>query len=96
VSAITWSRQARDDLDEIWLYVALDSMDAADRLIDRLTDAVRPLQSFPTMGMARPEFAQDVRAVVSGNYVIFYRMTPRGVRIDRVMDGRRDITAEDF
>ncbi|HWA63486.1 MAG TPA: type II toxin-antitoxin system RelE/ParE family toxin [Caulobacteraceae bacterium] len=93
---LVWSAQARTDLDEIWLYVAQDRIDAADRLIDRLVDAVRPLADFPRMGMSRSELAPDLRAITNGAYVIFYRALSGGVRVERVLHGRRDITAEAF
>jgi len=61
-----------------------------------LVDAVRLLEDFPLMGVARPELAEGLRAVRSGSYILFYRPTSRGVRIERVLHGRRDITADYF
>jgi plasmid stabilization system protein ParE len=38
---------ARDDLDEIWDYIAADDPDAADRVITEILDAIRAVVSFP-------------------------------------------------
>ena len=32
------SRPAKNDLDEIWLYIAQDNLEAADRFVDSITD----------------------------------------------------------
>ena len=37
--------RAREDLDEIWLYIAHDNMDAADHLIDALAAALAEIYS---------------------------------------------------
>ena len=42
--------EALADLDEIWEYIALDSLDAADRVIADFLTATRNLVSFPGMG----------------------------------------------
>jgi plasmid stabilization system protein ParE len=38
---------ARDDLDEIWEYIAADNPDAADRVITEILDAIRAVMPFP-------------------------------------------------
>jgi plasmid stabilization system protein ParE len=37
---------ARDDLDEIWDYIAADNPDAADRVITEILDAMRAVVPF--------------------------------------------------
>lgn len=85
--------QAEQDLDEIWLAIAEDHPDAADRMIDRITDAIILLAGQPLMGRERPELAPNLRSFPVGNYVIFYRPTTDGVGIARVLHGSRDIDA---
>ncbi len=83
--------QAEQDLDEIWLTIAEDSPDAADRMIDRLTDSFMLLAGQPLMGRERPELVPNLRSFPVGSYVIFYRPAPDGVAIARVLHGSRDI-----
>ena len=47
---IVRSKPARDDLRGIWLYIAQESMDAADRLLDRIDRTVRMLAESPAYG----------------------------------------------
>jgi len=47
--------EALRDLDEIWEYIALDNLDAADRVIAEILVAVRDLASFPAVGHRRPD-----------------------------------------
>ena len=41
---------ARDDLDEIWDYIATDNPDAADRVITEVLEAIRAVVPFPHSG----------------------------------------------
>ncbi len=63
---------ARRDLLAIWDHIAADSIEAADRLSDKLFDAFRQLQLFPESGRARPELAgeRDLRFWHVGEYQI--------------------------
>lgn len=46
---------ARQDLLDIWDHIALDNIDAADRLAEDLQDAMKKLASVPAMGHFRDE-----------------------------------------
>ena len=51
MSRLRLSRKARADLDEIWLYLARQqSLEAADHLIDSITERFSLLASTPDMG----------------------------------------------
>lgn len=43
------------DLEEIWDFVAADSMDAAGHLLEEIRDAIQHLVSFPESGHSRPD-----------------------------------------
>jgi len=47
--------EAYSDLTEIWEYVAADNLDAADRLIDEIREAMESLVHFPHQGHTRPD-----------------------------------------
>jgi len=49
---------ADQDLDEIWEYVALDSVDAADRLLAELSEEFEQVAQTPGMGRKREDLTQ--------------------------------------
>ena len=56
-------------------------------------DAVDQLKSFTEMGTPLSSIADvrtDYRFIVSGNYMMFYRVQGNDVYIDRVLYGRSD------
>ena len=85
------SRQARSDLDDIWLYIASDNTNAADRFIDKLLAKFQTLATKPGVGRTRYELGESVRSFPVGNYVIFYRAMQDGIDVVRVLSGFRDI-----
>ena len=92
---IHYSPESRRDLDDIWDYIVseLQNRSAAERVIDRIMDAVDPLKNFAEMGTPISSIADvgtDYRFLVSGNYMVFYRVQGNDVYIDRVLYGRSD------
>jgi toxin ParE1/3/4 len=87
------TEQARQDLDEIWLYIAEDNPTAADHFLDILYEKFVLVAGQPLLGRLRPELAPNLRSLPVGNYVIFYRSTHDGIELGRVLHGVRDMTA---
>jgi len=85
------TRRARQDLIEIWRYVAHDDAEAADRLLDRIDISCAHLAEAPALGPARDDIRPGLRYFVVDAYLIFYRATRDGVEIVRVVHGRRDL-----
>jgi toxin ParE1/3/4 len=83
--------QARTDLLEIWLYIAGDSVDAADRFLATVEQRLRTLADFPEMGERCERLAPSLRYFTAGRYVIFYRPVESGIQIIRVLSGARDV-----
>ena len=82
-------------MDDIWDYIVseLQNCSAAERVINRIMDAVDPLKNFAEMGTPLSSIADvgtDYRFHVSGNYMVFYRVQGSDVYIDRVLYGRSD------
>jgi toxin ParE1/3/4 len=84
------TRDAERDLDDIWIYIARDSTDAADRFVDDLTSRFPLLASAPRLGRTRDDIQRGLRSHTFGAYVIYYRQSRRGVSILRVVHGARD------
>ncbi len=91
--AIRRSPAAITDIDEIWLHIALDSPEAADRAVTRIAEAVSRLAEFPLSAPARPELSKDLRCLSVGAYRVFHRVDPDRVTIVRVIHAARDIGA---
>jgi antitoxin ParD1/3/4/toxin ParE1/3/4 len=86
------STGAELDLDEIWEYIALDSIHAADRWIGKLFDAFDALARTPGMGHKRKDLtAYSVLFWPVGEYLVLYRTRGERVEIVAVTQGARDI-----
>lgn len=92
---VHYSKESLRDMDNIWDYIVheLQNPSAAKRVLDKIMEAVHQLEAFPEMGpplSAIANEASDYRFLISGNYMIFYRLYGGDVYIDRVLYGRRD------
>jgi plasmid stabilization system protein ParE len=86
------SRRADRDVDRIWEVISRDSRTAADRVEDKLHEAMKLLGDHPGGWHVRPDVS-DLRyrfwSVYS--YVIAYRVEGNEVLIVRVIHGARDV-----
>jgi toxin ParE1/3/4 len=90
VSQYRVSEAASEDLDEIWLFIAQDDPDAADRFIRTILSRFPTLASMPYIGRHREELSARLRSFPVGNYVIFYRPIDDGIEVARILHGARD------
>jgi toxin ParE1/3/4 len=87
------SEDAQLDLEEIFLYWGdLVSLEAADRIVDSVTDRFWLLAEHPKAGKSASDIAPGVRCFPAGKYLIYYRNTNRGVDILHIFHGARDQT----
>lgn len=89
------SQEAQADLAEIKEYISkeLENPAAALSIVIKIIHGMRVLQSHALAGAPLSSVADvegDYRFLVSGNYLIFYRVANREVYVDRVLYGRRD------
>jgi plasmid stabilization system protein ParE len=92
MSGYALGADAEFDLDEIWEYIAADSVDAADRWIEKLFDAFEALARTPAMGHTREDLTPyPVLFWPVGAYLIIYRGQRGAVEIVAVTQGSRDI-----
>lgn len=92
MSAVVWSDAARDDLLDIYEYIAVDSPLNADRFIDKIQARANRLAAAPGVGRARPEFGVGIRSLAIGNYLLIYRVVRGSVQVARVISAHRDLT----
>ena len=85
---------ARNDLLQIWAYIADESSAAmADNFLSRIYGALEVVASAPYVGRERSEYRGSPRSIVVRPYVIFYEPLPEGdgVAIWRVLHGARQM-----
>ncbi len=92
MSGYVLGREAEQDLNETWDYIAEDSVDAANRLIARLFDAFEALARNPGMGHKREDLTNfPVLFWPVGDYLVIYRAEKNPMQIVAVVHGKRDI-----
>jgi toxin ParE1/3/4 len=91
VTQLRISPRAREDLLEIWSYVAEDSETNADGFIDKIHETMELLAGQPGLGRHREELAPGIQSFPVGRYIIFYRVVLPAIEIVRVLHGARDI-----
>ena len=78
---VSRTREAKSDVAEIWRYIAMRNMGAAERWLVGIDGKVKLLSAFPGIGPLRDDLAPDLRSYPVGNYIIFYRPVRSGVQI---------------
>ena len=91
MSNVTYSKLADRDLDEIWDYIAQDSIFQADRLWQRMKEKLEYLAKWQTIGRPRPEFTKGCRSFPFGNYCFYFRPTDSGIEVLRILHSARDL-----
>jgi plasmid stabilization system protein ParE len=82
--------EAYTDLEEIWDYIAADSLDAADRVREEIYDTIHSLADFPHTGHSRPDLtARPLRFQLVRDYVIAYAPDEKPLAVIAVLHGRR-------
>lgn len=80
------------DLEEIWEYIAADSVDAADWWAEELFAAFEMIARMPGLGHSRDDLtSHSVRFWTVGAHLIIYRAGKLPVEIVAVTQGSRDI-----
>jgi len=85
------SPTARQDLSDIFDYIARDKPIAAANWVAKIEQKCRVIAATPDFGESRPEYGSEIRSNVVGRYVIFYRAIDGGIEVARVIAGDRDI-----
>jgi len=92
VSRYVFTRPAESDLLELWEFIAKDDVDAADRVVGEIRDAISRLADMPRMGRLREDLADEsLRSWPVYSYLIFYRPDTSPLEVVRVVSGYRDL-----
>jgi toxin ParE1/3/4 len=94
--AISYSTNALADLDEIWDFVAKQSVLQANKLTLKFREKLQHIAENSLIGHPRPDLAPELRSYPVGRYVIFYRPTLFGIELIRLVHSARDLGDIDF
>jgi toxin ParE1/3/4 len=84
--------EADRDLDQIWVYIAENNFDAADRVGKEIQAEIQKLAAQPGMGHWHAELRDATHRVWKINsYLIIYRFDDAELVVLRVIHGARDI-----
>ena len=93
---------AKNDLVEIWRYIASDNENAATSVLKYIDHCCQNLGNLPQSGHQRDDLAPRLRCLPVGKsgwrsqYLVFYRKADNSVEIIRILEGHRNITPELF
>lgn len=88
------TNEARNDLDGVWLYIARDNPDTADRVENEIIESLYLLADQPLIGHKREDLtSREVRFWSVYSYMIVYDANTKPISIVRVLSGFQDITS---
>ena len=91
MAAVTFSPTSRHDLLDIGDTIAKDDRANARRFVAMLIEACQRIGSAPLGYVSREDLAPGLRMAALGRYVIFFRVLDGTVRIERVLQGTRNL-----
>jgi len=93
MSPYVLSAEALQDLQDIWDFIAVDNVRAADKLEDKFFETFELLAQRPGMGHTRSDLSErDVRFWPVSSYLIVYRSLPTTLQLVAILHGARDVT----
>ena len=85
---------AQEDMSSAWDFIAQQSIDAADRFVDRLFHCFEQISTHPFIGEARPDLGEAICQSLVGKYVVVHRPSPEAIDILALIHSARDVSPE--
>jgi toxin ParE1/3/4 len=82
---------AREDLDQIWDYLAEKNEDAAIKVLTDIHKRFQIIVDHPEVGKCRDDLLLGMRSYQAGAYIIFYFHSGERIELFRVLHGARNI-----
>jgi toxin ParE1/3/4 len=99
VIRVVYSLQAKEELRDIWRYIADENEPAADRIVLAVGKKIDMLRHYPRLGPRRPDIREAARLLIEGHYLVLYETHPDTdegpvdwVEVVSIVDGRRDLS----
>lgn len=87
---VKWSKDALEDLDIIWEYIADDSVDNADSFVEQIIGEAEKICKVPKSGTVIPELGNDnFREYFYKGYTIVYEIADSYILIHEVFNQKR-------
>ena len=93
---VIWSIPAKNDLKQIYDYIAKDSKYYATNVVENIFSKAENLDEFPEIGRVVPEIGdENVRELIIYSYQLIYEVVPNDVQIHAIIHGKRDFSSLD-
>ena len=93
---VKWSIPAKEDLKQIYDYIAKDSKYYARNVTQNIVRGTEKLRDFPEIGRVVPEIGDpNVRELLVYSYRLIYEIKSHGVEILAIVHGKRDFLSLD-
>ncbi|MBI1389897.1 MAG: type II toxin-antitoxin system RelE/ParE family toxin [bacterium] len=76
---------AETDLEELWNFIAKDSVNRADRFVEMIFNQFEKITINPHIGRIRRELQAGIRSFPFQNHVIYYQVLSERIEIIRVL-----------
>ena len=97
MASVFFARSAQTDLLEVWSFIAEDSFEAADHVLDIIDSEAQTLALQPLMGRKRSDLSVGIRSwPTSTSYNLYYLPSEDGIVVVRVLHHARDIQSREF
>jgi plasmid stabilization system protein ParE len=94
---VKWSIPARNDLRQIYEYIAQDSSIYAKNAVRNIVEKSMNLEAFPRMGRIVPEISdQDIREIFIYSYRLIYKISSDDIEILTIIHGKRDFQPDNL
>ncbi|MCK5198799.1 MAG: type II toxin-antitoxin system RelE/ParE family toxin [Spirochaetales bacterium] len=92
MASLIWSDTSKNDLKEIYSFIAQDSRYYANSLINKINQSAKKLKYYPEIGRVVPEYQNvEIREIIFQNYRIIYQLTEKKIIILTVFHTSRDL-----
>lgn len=93
---VHWTETAENHLAAIHNYIAQNSPEYAQQMVDRLTRRSQQISDFPLSGRRVPEYdADQIREMIEGPYRIIYHIKPDQIDVLCVIHSAMNVLSSD-
>lgn len=93
MTRVVFRPEAIIDLQAIALFIAEQSVQRAEKTVERLRNRCRILESHPLAGRLPPEIAEGLRSLSERPYVVLYLITGDHAEVVAIIHAMRDLPA---
>ena len=84
------SNLAKNDIANIWVYIAQQNVDSANKIIRSLMEIFILLEQNPKLGTSKSKILDNLYSFPFKNYLVFYSVHLGNIKIHRVIHSSRN------